>query len=76
MPLPLHIPLLLFSLLPAAAAAASSSFSLTDEYGLGPTYAGIGGLSGGGATSRFLPDYAAQPQSDILDLLFKPQFGD
>jgi galactosylceramidase len=53
----------------------AASFSLTDEFGIGPSYAGIGGLSGGGATSRFLPDYAPQPRSDILDMLFTPQFG-
>jgi galactosylceramidase len=37
--------------------------------------AGIGGLSGGGATSRLLVDYAPSVQSDILDYLFKPNYG-
>merc|ERR1711871_329665 len=36
---------------------------------------GLGGLSGGGATSRLLPDYPQHAQSDILDLLFKTQHG-
>eukprot|EP01083_Nonionella_stella_P150791 480907_1 len=36
---------------------------------------GIGGLSGGGATSRLLWDYDDQYQNEILDYLFKPYFG-
>ena len=36
---------------------------------------GLGGLSGGGATSRLLPDYPEQAQGEILDFLFKPQFA-
>ena len=37
---------------------------------------GIGGLSGGGgATSRFLPNYLEPSRSQILDFLFKPGFG-
>ena len=35
---------------------------------------GIGGMSSGG-TSRLLLDYPPQQQSEILDLLFLPQFG-
>ena len=34
-----------------------------------------GGLSGGGATSRLLIDYVEPQRSDILDYLFKPNFG-
>ena len=64
---------LLLIALPAVAAAAS--FSLTDAHGLGPLYAGIGGLSGGGATSRLLIDYPPSTRSQIFDLLFKPNFG-
>lgn len=36
---------------------------------------GIGGLSGGGATSRFLPSYEEPYISEILDYLFLPNFG-
>ena len=42
---------------------------------IGKHFDGIGGLSGGGATSRLLYDYSASIQSDILDYLFKPNFG-
>eukprot|EP00730_Choanoeca_flexa_P007258 TRINITY_DN12302_c0_g5_i1.p1 TRINITY_DN12302_c0_g5~~TRINITY_DN12302_c0_g5_i1.p1 ORF type:complete len:844 (+),score=126.15 TRINITY_DN12302_c0_g5_i1:279-2810(+) len=42
---------------------------------IGPTFDGIGGLSGGGATSRLLIDYQEPYRSQILDLLFKPKFG-
>jgi galactosylceramidase len=43
--------------------------------GYGRRFDGIGGLSGGGATSRFLPDYIKPSRSQILDFLFKPGFG-
>jgi len=36
---------------------------------------GIGGLSGGGATSVLLPPYPAQQKAEILDFLFKPNYG-
>eukprot|EP01049_Picozoa_sp_SAG25_P001830 SAG25_NODE_87_length_16363_cov_40.489179_4_plen_812_part_00 len=38
-------------------------------------YEGIGGLSGGGGTSRLLFDYDNQTRSDILDALFLPRRG-
>jgi galactosylceramidase len=38
-------------------------------------YDGIGGLSGGGATSALLQSYPPGPQAEILDLLFKPKAG-
>lgn len=41
----------------------------------GRTFDGIGGLSGGGATSRLLPSYSEEKQGEILDFLFKPNFG-
>eukprot|EP00035_Acanthoeca_spectabilis_P015476 m.309082 g.309082 ORF g.309082 m.309082 type:complete len:229 (-) comp16369_c0_seq59:7333-8019(-) len=41
----------------------------------GRTFDGVGGLSGGGATSKLLPSYPAEQRAQILDLLFKPQFG-
>ena len=36
---------------------------------------GYGSLSGGGATSRLLFQYPEPQLSEILDLLFKPNFG-
>ena len=36
---------------------------------------GIGGLSGGGATSNFLFAYPEAAQTEILDYLFKPDFA-
>ena len=36
---------------------------------------GIGGLSGGGATSNFLFSYPEAAQTEILDYLFKPGFA-
>jgi hypothetical protein len=51
------------------------AYTLTDSRGLGARYDGVGGLSGGGATSRLLPDYAEPQRSLILDLLFRPQFA-
>ncbi len=36
---------------------------------------GVGGLSGGGATSRLLPAYPPEQQSLLLDLLFLPNYG-
>ena len=39
------------------------------------TFDGLGGLSGGGATSRLLVDYPSAQRDQILDYLFKPQFG-
>mmetsp|Transcript_100821 Transcript_100821/g.291519 ORF Transcript_100821/g.291519 Transcript_100821/m.291519 type:complete len:867 (-) Transcript_100821:147-2747(-) len=45
----------------------------TSKYG--QTFDGIGGLSGGGATSRLLVDYPEPQRSDILDYMFKPNYG-
>ena len=40
-----------------------------------PQFWGIGGLSGGGSTSRLLVDYPEDVRSDILDILFKPNYA-
>ncbi|XP_016319440.1 galactocerebrosidase-like [Sinocyclocheilus anshuiensis] len=50
-------------------------YDLDDKTGLGRSFDGIGGLSGGGATSRLLVNYAEPYRSQILDYLFRPQFG-
>jgi galactosylceramidase len=57
------------------ASAQSSSYSITDSAGPARILDGIGGLSGGGATSVFLPSYPEPARSQILDYLFKPNFG-
>ena len=54
---------------------ASASPNLIDRNGMSLTFDGIGGLSGGGATSRLLIDYKEPQRSQILDYLFKPNFG-
>ena len=57
------------------AAAAQSTYTIDDSAGPAKTFHGIGGLSGGGATSVLLPSYAEPQRSEILDFLFKPNFG-
>jgi hypothetical protein len=58
-----------------ATAALAHGYGLSDVSGLGARYLGIGGLSGGGATSVFLPSYPQPQRDEILDFLFKPGFG-
>ncbi|KAM8913502.1 galactocerebrosidase isoform 2-T2 [Spinachia spinachia] len=53
----------------------SPRYILSDGQGLGRAFDGIGGLSGGGATSRLLVNYAEPFRSQILDFLFTPGFG-
>lgn len=43
--------------------------------GTGRLFDGVGGASGGGATSTLLLSYPEPYRSQILDLLFKPHFG-
>jgi galactosylceramidase len=43
--------------------------------GAGRTFDGVGGVSGGGATSVLLLSYPEPQRSQILDFLFKPNFG-
>ncbi|XDV41708.1 hypothetical protein PO909_010519 [Leuciscus waleckii] len=50
-------------------------YVIDDRIGLGREFDGIGGLSGGGATSRLLVNYEEPYRSQILDFLFKPNFG-
>jgi len=46
-----------------------------DGAGSGRTYDGIGAVSGGGGTSPLLRDYVEPQRTQILDFLFKPNFG-
>ena len=54
-------------------AVATLSVNIGDQSG--KIFDGIGGLSGGGATSVLLPSYPEKEKNEILDLLFKPNFG-
>ncbi|XP_038045329.1 galactocerebrosidase-like [Patiria miniata] len=53
----------------------ASQYVISDVPGLGRRFDGIGGLSGGGATSRLLVNYPEPYLDQILDYLFKPNFG-
>ena len=44
-------------------------------HGSGRIFDGVGGLSGGGGTTRLLVDYPPKQQKQILDYLFKPNYG-
>lgn len=52
----------------------AQSITIDGEAG-GKRFEGIGAVSGGGATSVLLKDYPAPQRNQILDLLFKPDFG-
>lgn len=58
-----------------ASAGPPTSYTIDDSRGPSRTFDGIGGLSGGGATSVFIRDYPEPMRSTVLDLLFKPQYG-
>ncbi|XP_053141619.1 galactocerebrosidase isoform X2 [Hemicordylus capensis] len=59
----------------AAAAPRNGTYWLDDAVGLAREFDGIGAVSGGGATSRLLVNYPEPYRSQILDYLFKPNFG-
>ena len=59
----------------ALCAAASAGTYHVDKTGVDKVFNGLGGLSGGGATSRLLVDYQEPQRSQVLDYLFKPNFG-
>jgi galactosylceramidase len=51
------------------------TYYIDDSQGPARTFDGIGGLSGGGATSVFISMYEEPYRSEVLDFLFKPDFG-
>ncbi|CAH1192928.1 hypothetical protein PAECIP111891_00462 [Paenibacillus allorhizoplanae] len=55
--------------------AASSTTVNIDGAGAGRIFDGEGVLSGGGGNTKLLIDYPEPYRSDILDYLFKPNFG-
>ncbi|XP_046350655.2 galactocerebrosidase-like isoform X2 [Haliotis rufescens] len=54
---------------------ASSVYNIDDSVGLGKRFDGIGGLSGGSATSKLLKAYPDKQRNQVLDILFKPNFA-
>ncbi|WP_333770571.1 ricin-type beta-trefoil lectin domain protein [Streptomyces sp. IBSBF 2435] len=76
---PLWVLALLAALLavspPAPAHAATATSVTVDGTQGGRTFDGIGAISGGGGNSRLLTDYPAAQQAQILDYLFKPDYG-
>ena len=75
---PLYMNLLVFScalLFVSRVSTLSTQYTLDDTFGPARTFDGIGGISGGGATSVLLPSYPLPQRDEILDFLFLPNFG-
>ncbi|XP_063446455.1 galactocerebrosidase-like [Mytilus trossulus] len=51
------------------------TYEVDDSQGLGRRFDGIGAISGGGATSLLVRHYPTKLRDEILDYLFKPNFG-
>ena len=49
--------------------------TLTTKGGMGRRFDGVGAISGGGATSKLLRNYQPERRGEVLDYLFKPNFG-
>lgn len=58
----------------ASASTASTSITVNGARS-GPAFQGVGAISGGGGNSRLLIDYPEPERSQILDYLFKPDYG-
>ena len=61
--------------IPLACAAATVTNATIDGTVQGPAFDGMGAISGGGGNTRLLYDYPAAQQAQILDYLFKPNYG-
>src|ERR1700686_3428697 len=57
-----------------AQSAVATSIALNGT-GTGRVFDGIGAISGGGGNSRLLIDYPKPYRTQILDYLFKPDYG-
>src|SRR5688572_19971227 len=55
-------------------ANAATSITINGN-GAGRTFDGVGAVSGGGGNSRLLIDYPEPQRSQILDYLFRPNYG-
>ena len=60
---------------PENASASVTTQIKVDGAGAGRTFDGVGAISGGGGNSRLLIDYPAKQRNQILDYLFKPNYG-
>lgn len=60
---------------PLGPPTARTRSSTINPAAVGASFDGIGGASGGGGGTRLLVDYADPQRSDILDILFKPNYG-
>lgn len=60
--------------LPATPAAAATTITINGT-AAGRTFDGVGAISGGGGNSRLLFDYPEPQRSQLLDYLFKPNYG-
>ena len=68
--------LLIISLLIPALSVKAATYTVTiDGSSAGRQFDGVGAVSGGGGTSRLLIDYPEPQRSQILDYLFKPNYG-
>jgi O-glycosyl hydrolase len=59
----------------APPAAAATTTIAVNGGSAGRTFDGVGAISGGGGNSRLLIDYPPAQRSQILDYLFKPNYG-
>jgi len=60
----------------AGAAPATAATTITiDGTAAGRTFDGVGAVSGGGGNSRLLIDYPEPQRGQLLDYLFRPNFG-
>jgi Glycosyl hydrolase family 59/Concanavalin A-like lectin/glucanases superfamily len=60
---------------PATSARPTTTSIPVSGTALGLEFGGVGAISGGGGNSRYLIDYPTQAAGDILDYLFKPDYG-
>ena len=58
----------------APASAATTTIAVNGGI-VGRTFDGVGAISGGGGNSRLLIDYPEPQRTQILDYLFKPNYG-
>lgn len=65
----------LFCLMTASITVINGQTITIDGSAGGKRFDGIGAVSGGGATSVLLKDYPEPQRSQVLDFLFKPNFG-
>src|ERR687884_2303956 len=60
---------------PATSAKSTTTNIPVNGAATGRQFDGVGAISGGGGNSRYLIDYPDQQRNDILDYLFKPDYG-